>query len=60
MDLDRLQTASAVQTALDIVVHALSVQRHNDGTHEVVFLPNPTLCQLLSFESMLTNESRAT
>ena len=60
MDLDRWQTASAVQKALDIVVQASSEERHNDGTHDVVFLSNPTVMLLLSFQSRLTYESHAT
>jgi len=57
MDLKRWQAASAVQTALDINDHALSLERHNDGTRDVVFLSNPTVLLLLSFESMLTYET---
>ena len=57
MDLERCQAASAVQTALDINDHALSLECHNDATHDAVFLPNPTVLLLLSFESMFTYES---
>ena len=60
MDLDRWQAASVVQTALDIVVQALSLERHNDSSHDAVFLPNPTVLLLLSFESMLRYESHET
>ena len=56
MDLDRWQATSVVQKALDIFVHALSLQRHNDATHDVIFLLNSPLFLLLSFESMLRYE----
>ena len=39
------------------VVQALSLESHNDATHDVVFLPIPTVLLLLSFESMFTYES---
>ena len=57
MDLDRWQAASAFQTALDINDHALSLECHNDASHDAVFLSKPTVLLLLSFESMFTYES---